>query len=508
MRVSVVVPVFDPGRYLHDLLASLRAQTLDPAEFEVVLVDDGSTDGSAEVLDAAAAETPNLRVLHTPNSGWPGRPRNIGIDAARADYVFLCDHDDRLDPEALQRLTDFAIEHGSDVVVGRVVGVGRPAPERIFARTLVDAQQDLGLLFSSLTPQKLYRRAFLDEQDIRFPEGPRRLEDHLFVTKAYLRARRVSIYADHPVYYFVLRDDGRNASRRPIEWHGYYANAAESIAVVDGEAPDEATRVLLRRRWLRTEALARLRGKRLVEQPDRADLLHAVRELLQRHYPAAEVDLLSPPERLIGRLLLDGREDDVVAFAAWEAAIRVRVEVVDAALDEATGRLCATLRAAAHPVSPLPDALRDLPAGLPTAAELERAAALPDGARLAARFAGPDGAAVDAAVQQRMQEGVLTGTLDLDPASPPLAPGDWRLRVTMSGAGRTRVEPARAAEAIPATGASIRSRRLRLATGRTGALVLRVEATGARASLRRGGARALRAPGRLVRRARRGLRRA
>ena len=504
MRVSVVVPVFDPGRYLHDLLASLRAQTLDPAEFEVVFVDDGSTDGSAEVLDAAAAETPNLRVVHIPNSGWPGRPRNIGIDAARGDHVFLCDHDDRLAPDALQRLTDFAIEHDSDVVVGRIVGVGRPAPERIFARTLVDAQQDLGLLMSSLTPQKLYRRAFLNEQDIRFPEGPRRLEDHLFVTKAYLRARRVSIYADHSVYYFVLRDDGRNASRRPIEWHGYYANAAESIAVVDAEAPDEATRVLLRRRWLRTEALARLRGKRLLEQRDRADLLGAARDLLQQHYPVEEVDLLSPPERLIGRLLLDGRVDDVVAFAEWEAAIRVRVDVVEAVLDRA-GRMRATVGAAAHPASPLPDVFRDLPAGFPTAAELERVAVLPDGVRLAARLAGPGGASVEAAVQQETAEGVLTAALELDPAELPA--GEWRLRVTAAGAGRTRVEPAKAADVLPVTRASIPGRRLVLSPGRNGALVLTVEAAGPRAVLRRSATRALRAPRHLLTGARRRPRR-
>ena len=229
MRVSVVVPVFNPGHHITDLLASLRAQTLAPEQFEVVFVDDGSTDATPALLDAAAAQTANFRVIHTPPSGWPGRPRNIGIDAARGELVFLADHDDRLAPDGLQRLTDFAIEHGSDVVIGRIVGVGRNAPDRIFARTIVDAQQDPALLMTSLTPQKLYRRAFLLEHGIRFPEGRRRLEDHVFVTQVYLRACRVSILSGDPIYYFVLRDDGRNASRIPIEWPGYFANAAEAI---------------------------------------------------------------------------------------------------------------------------------------------------------------------------------------------------------------------------------------------------------------------------------------
>ena len=282
MKVSVVVPVYNTGPYITDLIESLRAQTLEPAEFEVIFVDDGSTDGTPALLDGVAAETPNMRVIHTPNSGWPGRPRNIGIDAASGDYVFLSDHDDRLDPQALERLTTFAARHGADVVIGRVIGVGRPAPTRIFTRTVIDAQDDAELIMTSLTPQKLYRRGFLAEHDIRFPEGKRRLEDHLFVTKAYVRASRVSIYADHPVYYFVLRDDGQNASRGRIEWRGYFRNAAESIAVVDAEVADDQRRVVMRRRWLRNEALARVRGAGFVDRAlDRDVLVEAVGDLLR-----------------------------------------------------------------------------------------------------------------------------------------------------------------------------------------------------------------------------------
>ena len=70
-------------------------------DLELIFVDDGSTDGTAERLDALAAEHGHVRAAHIPNSGWPGRPRNIGIDMARGEFVYFADHDDWLEPDAV-----------------------------------------------------------------------------------------------------------------------------------------------------------------------------------------------------------------------------------------------------------------------------------------------------------------------------------------------------------------------------------------------------------------------
>ena len=85
VRVSVVVPVFNPGRYIDPLIDSLRRQTMPAADFEAVFVDDGSTDDTPGKLDRLAESEPNVTVVHIPNSGWPGRPRNIGIEAAAVE---------------------------------------------------------------------------------------------------------------------------------------------------------------------------------------------------------------------------------------------------------------------------------------------------------------------------------------------------------------------------------------------------------------------------------------
>src|SRR3954451_21788786 len=98
--------------------------------FEVIAVDGGSTDGSGALLDDYAAAHTHVRVIPMQNSGWPGRPRNAGTDAARGDYLFYLDADDMLAPEALRRMLAFADEHGSDIVVVRTQWLEDEHPTR------------------------------------------------------------------------------------------------------------------------------------------------------------------------------------------------------------------------------------------------------------------------------------------------------------------------------------------------------------------------------------------
>src|SRR4051794_23807582 len=104
VKVSVIVPVYNPGEYFGALLDSLRGQSLPAGAWEAVFVDDGSTDGAPERLAALAAEQAHLSFAAIPRSGWPGRPRNTGIDLARGEYVFFADQDDWLGPPALGRV--------------------------------------------------------------------------------------------------------------------------------------------------------------------------------------------------------------------------------------------------------------------------------------------------------------------------------------------------------------------------------------------------------------------
>ena len=213
VRVSVIVPVFRPGEGFDELLESLDRQSLPSTEFEILLCDDGSGEPTGDRLQRAARARSNVRVLTLPHTGWPGTPRNHGVDAARGEYVFFSDQDDRLFPDALQQLCDYADRHSSDVVIGKVVGVGRKIPRQIFRRDIPHAVLGKDPLLELLTPHKLFRTSFLREHGIRFPDGRVRLEDHLFVMQAYFKARTISVLASRPCYAWLKNEGSASSSR-------------------------------------------------------------------------------------------------------------------------------------------------------------------------------------------------------------------------------------------------------------------------------------------------------
>ncbi|MBT2411192.1 glycosyltransferase family 2 protein [Streptomyces sp. ISL-12] len=323
VKVSVIVPVYNPGTYIEDCIASLQRQSLPPEAYEVIFVDDGSTDATPARLDALAAEDPRMRVIHQENSGWSGKPRNVGIDAARGEYVMFVDNDDYLGDETLERMYDYGVAHGADVVVGKMAGKGRPVPVELFRRNHPRATLADTPLIDSLTPHKMVRREFLDRIGLRFPEGRRRLEDHVFVTEAYLRAENVSVLSDYVCYYHVKRDDAANAGFQRFDPVGYFGNLREALDIVEKYTEPGALRDRLFRRWLRNEMVERLRGKRLLAAPEdyRRELFTEIHKVVVERFGPGVAAGLQPTQRVVAALTAADRFDDLVAFAEWEASV-------------------------------------------------------------------------------------------------------------------------------------------------------------------------------------------
>ena len=253
-KVTVVVPSYNSGGHIERLVESLLRQSLPSSQYEVILVDDGSTDATPQWFDELAATHPHFRTIHTPNSGWPGRPRNIGTDAAAGEYVYFVDADDWLEPEALERMYDMGRRNGSDIVIGKVQGHGRNVPGTLFQRNRESVTVATAPLMETLTSHKMFRTQFLREHAIRFPEGRRRLEDHVFVIQAYLRARVVSVLSDYTCYHLDRRPDGGNISLEEFEPRAYFEYLREAISAAEDLASgDLLDRVL--RRWYRVEML-------------------------------------------------------------------------------------------------------------------------------------------------------------------------------------------------------------------------------------------------------------
>lgn len=328
LKVSVVVAVYNPGPDIDELLASIDAQTLPAAEFEVIFADDDSTDGTRERLREWAEDRRNVSVLHnTPNSGWPGRPRNLGIDAARGEYLFFADNDDKFTPDALRAMYDFARAHDSDVVIPKEIGVGpgRSVSRALFRRDIPDATLGRDPILLLLTPHKLVRTALVHEHGIRFPEGRVRLEDHFFMMSCYFAAQRISVFAQQPCYYWMRRQgSGENASFSEVDPVVYYESVERVLAVVEANTEPGAFRDKLYSHWYQTKMLARLRGGFLLEHAEdyQERLVAELRRVSVRFgFDERLLPYLGAGSRARAQLLMTGSLEDIRRLAAAERGI-------------------------------------------------------------------------------------------------------------------------------------------------------------------------------------------
>lgn len=284
-QVSVIVAVYNCRDTVERALRSALDQTIDAERVEVIAVDDGSTDGSGELLDELAGREPRLKVAHQPNSGGPGAPRNAGIDLAAGEFVYFLDSDDYLGPEALERMCAMADENGTDIVVGKYVGVRRTVPRWMFRRNfprVTVADKDPGV-YGSLSALKMFRRSMIERNKIRFAEGDLSGEDQIFTAHAFLHADGISVVGDYGCYYLVAREDRTSAVQRGgAPTKDYFARVAEVLEMIDRHLEPGELRDRLLFRHFNLEILGWRLGPRYIreDEPRRAEAYAAGRELV------------------------------------------------------------------------------------------------------------------------------------------------------------------------------------------------------------------------------------
>ena len=196
MKFSIVVPVYNVEAYLDNCLASLQAQ--DFADFEVICVNDGSTDGSREILSEWESRFPQMKVIDRENGGLSAA-RNTGLETASGDYVVFVDSDDWVEPTMLSRLAEEA--HGEDMICFACRKSDSGATD-----TLIPEQSDGWNYYNRhalehhevpfvCVWQRCYRRKFLLENNLCFREGILH-EDNEFTPRACLNAKRIKVIPD------------------------------------------------------------------------------------------------------------------------------------------------------------------------------------------------------------------------------------------------------------------------------------------------------------------------
>ncbi len=221
-RLSVVIPVYNVEQYLSECLDSVLGQQY--TDLEVLLVDDGSTDGSAAIAADYARRHPNVELLQTSNHGL-GAARNTGSRHVSGELLAFVDSDDTLPPYAYTLMIAALDESGSDLVVGsmqRRFDETGELSEPGFLRP-VHRQRRLGvtvegfplLMRNGFAWDKVFRRAFWDSAQLAFPEGVR-YEDQPAMIEAYLRASAIDVVR-RPVYHWRIRRDGSSITQRRHE---------------------------------------------------------------------------------------------------------------------------------------------------------------------------------------------------------------------------------------------------------------------------------------------------
>lgn len=196
MYFSVIVPVYNVELYLRQCLESLLAQTY--SDYEVICVNDGSTDGSRDILSEYDEKYPGIKVIDRENGGL-STARNTGLEAATGDYVLLVDSDDWVEPTMLSRLAEEA--DGTDMIC-----FGCRKSDCAATDTLLPEQTDgwsyynRHALKSLIIPfvcvwQRCYRRKFLIENNMFFHKGIIH-EDNEFTPRVCLKAKSVKVISD------------------------------------------------------------------------------------------------------------------------------------------------------------------------------------------------------------------------------------------------------------------------------------------------------------------------
>lgn len=239
--ISIILPVYNVKPYLKRCLDSLLKQS--HSRFELIIINDGSTDGSALVLEEYAQKDRRIRLIHQENAGVSAA-RNAGLDVANGDYITFVDGDDFVDENYLKDLFEAAVASNSDIAATNFSSFNEERQSFLFYQNSSnyfqkvysvqewfdlegEAKNNMHLTFT-FSPLKLFKRDLFG--DIRYPVGRLR-EDDATIYKLYLKANQIHFTNTGP-YYYSQRAEGLSRGEMLQDIAGMISNAEERIALM------------------------------------------------------------------------------------------------------------------------------------------------------------------------------------------------------------------------------------------------------------------------------------
>lgn len=237
--ITVVVPVYNMGRYLPHCVDSLLKQTYP--DYEILLVDDGSTDGSGDVCREQAQRSVRIRVIHKANGGLSSA-RNCGIDNARGECIIFPDPDDWVEPDYLESLLNLRTKAHADLSICGFYRFNQNKEQPFHITSgILDTKEALRRLvraseFSGYTWNKLFDMNIIRRNQLRFDETLTSIQDLHFCFRFFEKCRLIAV-EDKPLYHYNIAS-GVSALQAPVSQRRLDAFLAyEKLAELAKDSP-------------------------------------------------------------------------------------------------------------------------------------------------------------------------------------------------------------------------------------------------------------------------------
>ena len=201
-KVSVIIPVYNTKEFLRESFESIKNQTFDFNDLEIIFINDKSTDGSEEILMEFNDKYSNVFIYNSPNeTKGPGSSRNIGIKKATSDYIIFFDSDDKMMPEYIETIYDEITQNNVDLVktsfMTSIKGVTFPISQGIGRMEVSHDDVTVLMDYNYFEPwAAIYRKKYLVEENIRFLEKFNVYESFIFTVEAIVKAKNGIIVLD------------------------------------------------------------------------------------------------------------------------------------------------------------------------------------------------------------------------------------------------------------------------------------------------------------------------
>lgn len=206
IKLSIIIPVYNVEQYLEKCLQSCLSQDIPYNEYEIIVVNDGSPDGSLSIAERIAKSVTNITII-TQDNGGLSAARNTGMSVAKGEYIWFVDSDDWIETNCLRQLTDTLYNDKLDALVingVRVInGQNRKNPPRVFTDNILSGKDFLkGTMVNCAAVITIYRREILNRYNLTFKQGIFH-EDAEFTPRTYYHIERIAIRNYH-FYYNLL----------------------------------------------------------------------------------------------------------------------------------------------------------------------------------------------------------------------------------------------------------------------------------------------------------------